>query len=68
MNNRLYSHLYLDLKYIFILKKRSTLANFLMEEPVNLIAIAKIGKRTCIFTLGQFSQFLLGQINHLVSP
>ena len=44
MNNRLYSHLYLDLKYIFILKKRSTFANFLMEEPVNSIAIAKIGK------------------------
>ena len=50
MNNRLYSHLYLHLKNIFILKKRSTFANFLMEKPVNSFAIANIGKRTCIFT------------------
>ena len=45
MNNRLYSHLYLHSKNIFILKKFSTFANFLMEKTVNSFAISKICKK-----------------------
>ena len=33
MKNCLYSHLYLQLKNIFTLKKSSTFANLLMEKP-----------------------------------
>ena len=35
MNNCLYSHLYLHLKNIFILKKSSKFANLFMEKPGN---------------------------------
>ena len=35
MKNCLESHLYLQLKYIFTLKKASTFANLVMEKPGN---------------------------------
>ena len=84
MNNRLYSDLYLHLKNIYKKKKKkksSTFANLLMEKPGNWFAIAKMWKKHLekeILRKGPASllqnslwdsfQFLLVQINHLVSP
>ena len=42
MNNRLYSHLHLQLKNIFKSKKFPRFANLLMEKPDNWFAIAEV--------------------------
>ena len=42
MNNRLYSHLYLQLRNIFKFKKFPRFANLLMEKPDNWFAIAEV--------------------------
>ena len=43
MNNRLYSHIYLNLKNTYTLKISSTLAKLLMEKPSSCFE-AKPGK------------------------
>ena len=42
MKNCSCSHLYLQLKNIFTLKKSSTFVNLLMEKPSNLFTIVKM--------------------------
>ena len=81
MNNRLYSHLYLHLKSIFTWKKSSTFANLLMEKPGKWFATVKMREKhlkneeilrkelasLLKNLLWNSFQFLLVQINHLVS-
>ena len=81
MKNCLYSHLYLQLKSIFTLKKSFPFANLLIQKPDNWFAIVKIKKitwRNQILIKGSTSllknslwdsfQFLLVQISLLFSP
>ena len=81
MNKRLHSHLYFHLKNIFTLKISSTVAKLLMEKPSNWIRYSKnVGKNLKMkeilrkepasllkISLWDSFQFLLVEINHLVS-
>ena len=63
MNNRLYSHMYLHLKNIFTLKKSFTFANHLKKNILRKRPAPLLKN-----SLWDSFQFLLVQINHLVSP